>query len=94
MGGRRTRLYELLWRRHHVVLLPAGAATAGLGRFRSPLTVAEARVDRATLVRPDGYVAARARGDRLDSLISHLRALPGDVEADHVDSTTGGELQM
>src|SRR5215472_5571534 len=34
-AGRRTRLYELLRQRQHLVLLPAGAQTLEPGRLRS-----------------------------------------------------------
>lgn len=77
VDGRGMRLYELLRRRQHVLLVPAGAMLHGLERIASHLVVAEAAVDRVTLIRPDGFVAARARGTGLESLIPYLELVFG-----------------
>src|SRR5262249_29565812 len=83
--GRRTRLYELLRRHRHVLLVPVGAPVDGLERFASHLTIAEADVERATLVRPDGYIAGRARGTGLASLVPYLQiVLGGATEMRHL----------
>ncbi len=71
-GGRRVRLYELLRHRRHVLLVPEAdrarvLASPEIAPYLPLLTVAtgdSAGGSWATLVRPDGYVAARARLDR------------------------------
>jgi 2-polyprenyl-6-methoxyphenol hydroxylase-like FAD-dependent oxidoreductase len=57
-GGRPIRLYELLRRRRHVLLLPDATLPAELEPQRKHFAIAVSDGTRITLVRPDGYVAA------------------------------------
>jgi 2-polyprenyl-6-methoxyphenol hydroxylase-like FAD-dependent oxidoreductase len=69
--GRRVRLYDLLRGRHHVLLLPDARLPSELEPHRPHLKMVASGRDRITLVRPDGYVAARS----MRGAVSYLRTV-------------------
>jgi len=69
--GRTIRLYELLRRRRHVLLLPDTTLPSELEPHRTHLAIAVSNGARITLVRPDGYVAARG----VRCVLSYMRTV-------------------
>src|SRR5579859_50798 len=80
------RLYEVLRRGRHVLVISAGRGVpAALDAWRDEVTVAEAAEilaapDRVYLIRPDGYVAARGSLDRPGRLLDYLEQLFGGTD--------------
>jgi len=69
--GRQVRLHGLLRRRCHVLLLPGTPLPPELQPHRSQLEVVASGAGEITLVRPDGFVAARG----LRGILAYLQAV-------------------
>lgn len=69
--GRPLRLYDLLRRRRHVLLLPDTTLPSELEPHRTHFAIVVSDGARITLVRPDGYVAARGLG----GVLSYVRTV-------------------
>jgi 2-polyprenyl-6-methoxyphenol hydroxylase-like FAD-dependent oxidoreductase len=85
-NGQPTRLYEVLRRGRHIVLMPGqdpgGDLPSDMGIWQDQVEVAEAidGLDPAGsiyLLRPDGYVAARGSAARPGNLLDYLQLLFG-----------------
>ena len=83
------RLYEVLRRGRHVLLVsargPGRGVPAALQAWRDQITVAEVTEGlgapgRLHLIRPDGYVAARGSPDRPGRLLDYLQQLFGGTD--------------
>jgi 2-polyprenyl-6-methoxyphenol hydroxylase-like FAD-dependent oxidoreductase len=87
-----TRLFSVLRRGRHVMIV-TGADPAGLpcrpalGPYRDLIEVVTGgraacgrRAGSVVLIRPDGYIAARGRPDRMDAVLGYLRDLSGAGE--------------
>lgn len=92
----KTRLYEMLGRGRHVLLVSAPGVrrrleSAGLSAYNDFIDVAVGRLGtnrshdsrHATfaLVRPDGFLAARGVGNELDKVMDYLRLFLGRTDA-------------
>ena len=92
----KTRLYEMLGRGRHVLLVSAPGVrrrleSAGLSAYNDFINVAVGRLGtnrshdsrHATfaLVRPDGFLAARGVGNELDKVMDYLRLFLGRTDA-------------
>jgi 2-polyprenyl-6-methoxyphenol hydroxylase-like FAD-dependent oxidoreductase len=67
--GRRVRLYDVLRRRRHALLLPGVPLPPELDPYRAHLRIVASADGQITLIRPDGYIAAR----RTEGVLSYLR---------------------
>jgi len=98
-----TRLYEVLGRGRHVLLVSAPDVrrrleSAGLSVYNDFLDVAVGRLGtnrshdsrHATfaLVRPDGFLAARGVGNEVDKVMDYLRLFLGRTDANPSRSGT------
>ena len=62
--------------------------TRGSGDARA---IRSGRAGSVFLVRPDGYIAARGRPDRLETVLGYLRELSGETEASRGRPATSGQ---